>query len=179
MDGIVIDDDIKTTIQLSEEHIKGMLSKLVEQWMIFHIRINSEEIANLIYPDTIGDDRMEIYPLHVNTNTSEHRPFGYYTKGKSWRTVYGWHGDVALLLNSKKHGKRAIIFEVKFGHIQISAPQHVFFQKVVAEPESCLKKLKEAKVIIVHCFDLDLEKNELTTRWFEYHQTEDRWKNAE
>ena len=88
MDGIVIDDEIKITIQLDEGHTKNILAKLVERYMISYIRTYYREIANLIYPDSADDDAMVITRIEPIPSTRQ-RPFGYYTKGKSWKRIYG------------------------------------------------------------------------------------------
>lgn len=71
-------------------------------------------------------------------------------------------------MDDKGHGRRALIFEIKYGDGKLSQGQKGFFDKVLADPASCLADLKAAKVILIRCSALDLGSATLKVRWTEH-----------
>lgn len=104
----------------------------------------------------------------MNTKPNSEHPVGYITGNKS-KTIHGWCGDMVFVLHDAENGKRAVVFEIKFGRGVITIPQKKFFVSASTEcPSKFMYNLNELKVYIVKCFHLNLETNEISMRIYEY-----------
>lgn len=164
------------TIQFPETLIKHKLAKMVEDMMVDYIIKNRTVLVKKYYPTMTGKSAVCIaFPQSMPVG----RPMGDIT-GCSRKRIHRWHGDLAFVINSQNDGKVALIFEIKFGHIQITAPQQEFFKKVSKTPGDYMESLKVAKVVIVNCHTLDIDNNTLGVRWYDYLSPEEqkaRWES--
>lgn len=139
----------KINIKLSVSEMNGLIGRIAEQIAISHIVQNHKQIVHEIYPDIQEQSVVQIY----NTYATEFREMTIGHIGMKYRkkVIYGWYGDLVLIINSKEHGKRAIIFEVKYGNSKFTNGQKEFFRKVANEghPSNYMPKLEELKIFIV------------------------------
>lgn len=164
------------TIKFTTPVIKHKLAKMVEELMVQHIISNRRDIVNHYFPNMSSRSAVCIAePQSMPMG----RPVGTIT-GASHKRIHRWHGDLAFVINSQSDGKVALIFEIKFGHIQITAPQQEFFKKITKSPAEFMDSLSVAKVIIVNCHTLDIANNSIGVRWYDYLSPEEqriRWEN--
>lgn len=158
----------KTVISIDDAHMKFMLAYLVEDYMKGHLRGNIVPIIEATFPDMIGQENISLRFFNPVPNTIKEMG------SSNGSNLYGWHGDLCLLIHSKEHGKRAIIFEIKFGHIHISKPQHKFFIQVKENCSAFMDKLEDVHIYIVNAFDFDVKNNCLSYVLYEYHYPEER-----
>lgn len=155
-------DNIKN-IQILDAEMNRIMGDLAEKIAITDIIRNHKEIIQMIYPDIEEKSAIQI----LNTYATEFRvkPIGHIGMKNRKKVVYGWYGDLVLIINSKQHGKRAIIFEIKYGNGRLSNGQKEFFKQAVkGTPSNYMPKLNDLKIFIVHmskfCFikkSIDME----------------------
>ncbi len=169
-------------VQLDYDVVKHLLARFVERYMKNYILENHRSFINEIYPDT-KDEPLAIKILDpipiLEGGGVEGLDFKPYLGQIRKRTVkksaiYGWHGDLAILVNSEKMGKRAIIFEIKFGSIQISKAQHKFFIDISESPNKYIEKLNDVKIYIVNCHSLEFKENTMEVRIYPYYFPDER-----
>ena len=167
----------KETLQLDHSAVGEIVGQLVERTVDHYLVTHDHEVAKRWYPDT--DDLFSVRRFRPKPLTPRYNRVGTLTGGSRFpRAIRGWSGDIALLVDDKGHGRRALIFEVKYGDRKLSQGQKGFFGKVLADPVSCLPDLKMAKVVLVRCSGLYLGTVTLKVLWTEYVQDGSGAKNG-
>ena len=157
----------KETLQLDHSAMGEIVGQLVERTLDHYLVIHDREVAKKWYPDT--DKFFSVRRFRPKSLTPRYNQVGTLTGGGRFpRAIRGWSGDLAFLVDDKGHGRRALIFEVKYGDGKLSQGQKEFFGKVLVDPASCLPDLKAAKVVLVRCSAFDLGTATLKVRWMEY-----------
>jgi hypothetical protein len=133
---------------IKPETVKGMLGKIAENVAKQHIKENRYRITDEYFGETPDKIAIEF----LSTKPQSKKLMG---KIKN-QSIAGWHGDLVMLAHTPDE-KVAFVFEIKFGHIHISKPQHTFFGELIRNPSRYHSKLDKAVVSIVRCFNLDLE----------------------
>lgn len=169
-------------IQIDPDHMRNLLANIVEKYMKNYIIDQHKPLINEIYPDT-KDDPISIRILNPipilesgGVKGLKTKPYIGQIRKRSVKRydIYGWHGDLAIIVNSDKEGKRAIIFEIKFGSIQISRAQHKFFIAISEDTDKFLDKLNDIKIYIVNCYSLEFNENRMDVKIHEYHFPDER-----
>lgn len=154
-------------LQLDHPTVGEIVGQLAERAVGHYLVTHDREIAKRWYPDT--DELFSVRRFRPKPLTPRYNQVGLLTGGSRFpRTIRGWSGDLALLVDDKGHGRRALIFEIKYGDGKLSQGQKGFFGKVLADPASCLPDLRVVKVVMVRCSNLDLGTATLRVRWTEY-----------
>ena len=141
-------DNIKN-IQIPDAEMNRIMGDLAEKIAINEIVKNHRQIIQMIYPDTEEKSAIQI----LNTYATEFRvkPIGHIGMKNRKKTIYGWYGDLVMIIHSKQHGKRAIIFEMKYGKGKLTNGQKEFFKEAINEsPSDYMPKLNDLKIFIVH-----------------------------
>ncbi len=154
-------------INIPDGHMNGYLGRLVEQIVIDHILANHQKIIKDIYPEQSAFSNLQM--LKTDPDGNGQYGVGQITGKKGSWLVHGWNGDLVLLLHDQEYGKRAIIFEIKFGRINLSKSQRVFFKKVsIDKPDYFMSGLNDIKVFMVHCTDLDIKSQTINMEIYGY-----------
>jgi len=122
--------------------------------MLSYIKAKREVIVSGVYPD-IPDEFVDVKTIYTHPNGT--KELGHIVRHGNTALIHGWHGDIGFLINGKDFGKKAIIFEIKFGHIHVTPGQREFFDDIIKNPSKYMKHLDEVKVFLVHCVNFDLE----------------------
>lgn len=156
-------------IEVERDKMASYLGHLVERIAIDYILANHRSIVKEIYPNQSQSDHNNIQVLRTNPESNGYNTIGDITGKKGSWLVHGWNGDLVLILHDDKYGKRAIVFEIKFGKIHISNSQQKFFTSASLEiPSKFMSGLKDLKIFIFHCQYFDRQTNKITFYMFEY-----------
>ena len=120
------------------------------------------------YPEYRDVERFGVTPCKTIPKRGDERlSIGKITSGNT-REILGWHGDLVYIINCEELPKRALIFEIKYGRMYISNGQHMFFRDVVLNPQKYMKKMEDARVILVRCWNLNIGDGTLDVRFETY-----------
>ena len=154
-------------VNIPVNSMHGYVGRLVEEIVINHILHNHPKLIHDIYPDQSEFTAMQT----LKTDPDGHGQYGVGEitgKKGSW-IIHGWNGDLVLILHDKEYGKRAIIFEIKYGRINLSDSQKKFFKKAsMDKPDYFMRGLNDIKIFVVHCTDLDLKSKTIKLDIHEY-----------
>jgi len=156
-------------VVIEADKFKHYVSALAENVVKDYIEENIDTILLNIFPDTSPYRKIRCY----GTNPSSPKEVGSIKTtslhGRRRGVIRGWYGDFVAVVDDSECGKRAIIFEIKQGHIQLSKGQINFFNKIITQtPGVFMKKLQSVKVVIVHCCNLNIKRNKLQITFREY-----------
>lgn len=154
-------------IEIERGKMASYLGDLVERIAIDHILANHRSIIEGAYPNQSEHTNIQI--LRTNPELNGYNTIGDITGKKGSWLIHGWNGDLVLILHDDKYGKRAIIFEIKYGKIHISNSQKKFFTSASIEiPSIFMDKLTDLKIYIFHCQYFDRQNNKITFNMYEY-----------
>lgn len=157
----------ENTVNIPDGNMNGYIGRLVEEIVIDHILHNHQKLIHDIYPDQSEFSTMQI--LKTDPDGNRQHGVGQITGKKGSWIIHGWNGDLVLILHDKEYGKRAIIFEIKYGRINLSDSQKIFFKKASMDnPDYFMRGLNDIKIFIVHCTDLDLRSKTIKMDIHEY-----------
>lgn len=168
-----LDGHVDRVLRLTfdSEVVRGRVARLVEDLLTGYIARNKYPLARELFPE--GDWQRSCVEVVWPFSGSSPRPVGHLT-GRHRTRVYHWHGDVALLVHRKDLGKRAAIFEVKYGReAKPSDAQKKFFRGILKEPERYMNGLGAARVFVVRCTEVNTAGATLDVKWHEYHSPEE------
>lgn len=153
-----------TDYDIEKEQMVNALASMIEFIARDFIKENIRNIINELYPNMDDVNRVNI--KYFTTFPHSNKKVGKILLSETGNSISGWHGDYVALLYFNDSFVKTIIFEIKYGDINISKPQHNFFKSITNEPMFYMSKLKTAKIMIIHCHDLDtINKTVRIERW--------------
>ncbi|MCK4545141.1 hypothetical protein KAU43_06345 [candidate division WOR-3 bacterium] len=159
-------------IQLSNGELNHYLGLFVEKIIKDHIIKNHKGIMLIAFPEQSKQTSIKIFNIDSQKNMifkgmKINRARIQYGDNP---TIYGWNGDMALLLNDGEHGKKALIIEIKYGSTStLTKPQSDFFCKVSThKADYFMDKLQELKIFIIHCKSINIYTGEIEYNLFQY-----------
>lgn len=157
----------KGVIEIDYHRMATYLGHLVERIAIDYILDNRKSIIKQVYPNQSGLVRVQI--LKTDPDGNGKHSVGAITGSKGRYIIHGWNGDLVLLLHDEIYGKRAIVFEIKFGRGYISRSQHQFFKMAsLGKPSQFMPKLADLKIFIFQCHSLNWNENKIDYKMHEY-----------
>lgn len=163
---------MKINRKLSQEKLNSHLGRIAETIIKQDILANAKSIVKSAYPEQSDNTSIQFFEIisdGIHGRDMGHMICGKNSLGLHCSKIYGWHGDLGIILNDKEHGKRALIIEIKYGNSKLTKPQTDFFLKVSTHPPGYfMKGLNGLNILIFQCTTIDFKTGDFEYIIFKY-----------
>jgi hypothetical protein len=137
-------------INILHGQVKTFVGHFIEPIAKQYIKDNKESLVAEYYA---SEPPGQLSTTFLETDPQSREPLG--TQNRHY--LAGWCGDLVMMVNTQR-GKVALIYEIKYGHAELTRPQEIFFKRILEAPWLFMPKLIDVRVYVVRCHHLELRK---------------------